>query len=212
MSWINLLNRMPAGGLALHGTSLEGARNIARDGLNRLANPNVIGGVSSPYIVVLPSRSSFDYSAIRPEIRERTIGTVLFAAIYSMKRFQVPDDFFSNSKPVKTASLPSIVLFQGDVNVDGVLFTPGYDEECLRPRFKGHWRPVEYRSFGKRPEAVPARQVKTIVHLTKKEIRGLQEDCRNKPEPEMHFWRSSKAKLVAKTLRAIRAFIESDAA
>ncbi len=188
-----LAEKFPVGGIALHGTTLANARLIQKEGFT--------GG--SAYVCPIGSREQL-MNIPAKEILERSIGSTLFAGVYARKntvfpKLELKPDL--NIPKVDENSLPAIVILLGKHKGQ---FSEGYDNEI-------GWKKTlwdnEYRSFGKKRQAIAANNVAGFVHLTKEEYESLIVKSKGNVIKAMRLVNSS---LALKTLKAIKELIERE--
>ena len=149
------INKIPPGGLALHGTSYKKALSIAESGL-------LYDGYHCP----IPNPNSNFYTSI-PSTKEffsKTVGSIIFSSAYANRAIFAPE-----------SSTPAIVIF-ADWNPDSGLFnTGGYDLDLKFIRYSQNFEGVSYDSFGKDILNIPAQYVCAISHLSAQKLQDISE-------------------------------------
>lgn len=179
----SVMNSMPPGGLALHGTSLKNARSISKQGLICTGYHTVIPNPNSRAFIRSKERVDDEFSFF-----SKTMGSIVFALGYSFKEAKKDPDH-----------QPAIVIFSDWSESSANMFNHlGTDTNTILVRdYKNGY--IE-DSFGKSVRNIPAEYVSAISYLTKEELNNYKIKADQRPH---EYDKLLKNALILKTLLLI---------
>ncbi len=183
-----LAEQMPEHGLAFHGTLWKHIPSIKKEGLRSANYPG-----ARVYVTVIPAKKFMDNDVQRSEreIFERSVGSALFASVYSALKIEGKID---------KGNLPALVVLKGS---RWYSFHTGLEDRDLR----FHPNDKEWRSFGRVTfDQIPKENIAAVVRITPREYQRIL----SKHSAEYADLAAAVHKLmVRKALLAVRSVIET---